>query len=77
MELNIREETDIKKLTKGESITKWSEAYVKITLTARDVEDWIGWCDDVQVLKYIIWAAKSRINSLDDMGWKSHEDYVK
>ena len=60
--------SDIALLTHGLTITKrvTQDVLEDITLTGRDVEDWIDHCEDEQLLKYLGRIAIKRANGLND-----------
>ena len=59
---------DIVLLTHGLTITKrvTQDVLQDITLTGRDIEDWIDHCEDEQLLKYLGRIAIKRANGLND-----------
>ena len=55
-------------LTRGITITKKTTQDVleHITLTRRDIEDWIDHCEDEEMLRYLGRIALKRANSLNE-----------
>lgn len=60
-------ESDIRKLTYGITITKrvTQDVLEHITLTGRDIEDWIDHCEDEVMLRYLGRIALKRANGLN------------
>ena len=65
MDLN---KSDIYLLTHGITITKrmTQDVLEHITLTGRDIEDWIDHCEDEKTLKYLGRIAIKRANGLNE-----------
>lgn len=51
---------------------------LKISVTDRDVEDWINFCDDIKTLEYLARHIKEHIAFLKNTkDYYINEDYVK
>lgn len=64
----ILDKSDIRLLTHGITITKKTtqEVLEHITLTGRDVEDWIDHCEDEEMLRYLGRIALKRASGLNE-----------
>ena len=62
------DKSDIYLLTHGITITKrvTQDVLEHITLTGRDVEDWIDHCEDEKMLRYLGRIALKRASSLNE-----------
>lgn len=59
-------------------IYKQIEEPLKISLTDRDIEDWINSCYDIKTLEYLAYRIKNHISFLKDpKEYYKYEDYVK
>lgn len=60
------------------AIYKQIEEPLKISLTDRDIEDWINSCYDIKTLEYLAYRIKNHISFLKDSEkYYRYEDYVK
>ena len=62
------DKSDIHLLTHGITIHKKviQEVWEEVTLTYRDIEDWIDHCEDEEALKYLGRIALRRASSLNE-----------
>ena len=61
-------ESDIRKLTHGITITKkvTQDVLEHIRLTSVDIENWIDHCEDVTILRYLSRIAQKRAKDLNE-----------
>lgn len=59
-------------------VYKYLKDPIKITITDRDIEDWIESCNNIELLEYLIKTAKNHIKFLKNPEeYYRNEDYMK